>query len=166
MWLATWAACSRVRRITELAPPLWINHHPNPRVLSLRWYVNLFLQTSTWETITVRIGLFKTDKKKQTCQPGADLENWGPQANIGTGGPIHLHKLPRSTLRFLFCHDASCCTMVPHSCVQCFYMLHVIMGFFHLHLFIHLTVTFILSCCRPRNSNCFTVEIQVLTKTK
>ncbi len=56
--------------------------------------------------------------------------------------------------------------MVPHSCVQCFYILHVIMGFFHLHLFIHLTVTFILSCCRPRNSNCFTVEIQVLTKNK
>ncbi len=74
--------------------------------------------------------------------------------------------LPRSTLRFLFCRDACCCTMVPHSCVQCFYMLHVIMGFFHLHLFIHLTVTFILSCCRPRNSNCFTVEIQVLTKNK
>ncbi len=57
MWLATWAARSRVRRITELAPPLWINLHPNPWVLSLRWYVNLFLQTSLWETITVRIGL-------------------------------------------------------------------------------------------------------------
>ncbi len=46
-----------VLRITELAPPLWINHHPNPWVLSLRWYVNFFLQTSIWETITVRIGL-------------------------------------------------------------------------------------------------------------
>ncbi len=57
MWLATWAARSRVRRITELAPPLRINRHPNPWVLSLRWYVNLFLQTSIWETITVRIGL-------------------------------------------------------------------------------------------------------------
>ncbi len=57
MWLVTWAARSRVRRITELAPPLWTNRHPNPWVLSLRWYVNLFLQTSTWETITVRIGL-------------------------------------------------------------------------------------------------------------
>ncbi len=30
--------------------------------------------------------------------------------------------------------------------------------------FIHLADTFILSCCRPRNSNWFTVEIQVLTK--
>ncbi len=40
MWLVTWAARSRVRRITELAPPLWINRHPNPWVLSLRWYVN------------------------------------------------------------------------------------------------------------------------------
>ncbi len=57
MWLATWAARSRVLRITELAPPLWINLHPNAWVLSLRWYVNLFLQTSIWETITVRIGL-------------------------------------------------------------------------------------------------------------
>ncbi len=44
-------------RITELAPPLWINHRPNPWVLSLRWYVNLFLQTSIWETITIWIGL-------------------------------------------------------------------------------------------------------------
>ncbi len=57
MWLVTWAARSRMCRITEVAPPLWINLHPNPWVLSLRWYVNLFLQTSIWETITVRIGL-------------------------------------------------------------------------------------------------------------
>ncbi len=27
MWLATWAARSRVRRFTELAPPLWIWIH-------------------------------------------------------------------------------------------------------------------------------------------
>ncbi len=60
MWLATWAARSRVRRITELAPPLWINLHPNAWVLSLRWYINLFLQTSLWETITVRIGLLSS----------------------------------------------------------------------------------------------------------
>ncbi len=40
MWLVTWAARSWVCRITELAPPLWINHHPNPWVLSLRWYVH------------------------------------------------------------------------------------------------------------------------------
>ncbi len=57
MWLATWAARSRVLRNTELAPPLWINRHPNPWVLSPRWYVNLFLQTSILETVTVRIGL-------------------------------------------------------------------------------------------------------------
>ncbi len=50
--------------------------------------------------------------------------------------------LPRSTLRFLFCCDACCCTMVPHSCVQCFYIfhVHVIMGFFHLHLHLHLFI--------------------------
>ncbi len=29
-------ARSRVRRITELTPPLWMNRHPNPWVLSLR----------------------------------------------------------------------------------------------------------------------------------
>ncbi len=47
-------------RITELAPPLRITRHPDPWVLSLRWYVNVFLQTSIWETITVRIGLKNT----------------------------------------------------------------------------------------------------------
>ncbi len=36
------SSASRVRRVTELAPPLWINLHPNAWVLSLRWYVNLF----------------------------------------------------------------------------------------------------------------------------
>ncbi len=54
--------------------------------------------------------------------------------------------LPRSPLRFLFCRDACCCTMLPHSCVQCFYIfhVHVIMGCFHLHLhlFIQQTLLF------------------------
>ncbi len=57
MWLATWARSQF--RITELASPLWINRHPNPRVLSLRWYV-IYLQTSIWETVTIRIRLMTT----------------------------------------------------------------------------------------------------------
>ncbi len=43
----------------------WINHRPNPWVLSLRWYVNVFLQTSIWETITVRIGLLSGNEKER-----------------------------------------------------------------------------------------------------
>ncbi len=47
--------------------------------------------------------------------------------------------VPRSTLRILFCHDACCCTMVPHSCVQYFYIFHVyvikmIISFTFIHL--------------------------------
>jgi len=57
MWLATWAAHSRVRRITELTPLLWINHHPDPWVLSLRWYVHLFLQTSYEKQLPSESGL-------------------------------------------------------------------------------------------------------------
>ncbi len=60
----------------------------------------------------------------------------GPQANIGMGPYTYV---PRSTLRILFCHDACCCTMVPHSCVQCFYIFHVyvikmIISFTFIHL--------------------------------
>ncbi len=59
--------------------------------------------------------------------------------------------LPRSTLRFLFCRDACCCTMVPHSWVQRFYIFHVhviIVIFSFTFTFIHLADTFIISCSR------------------
>ncbi len=42
MRLVTWAVHSRVRRITELASPMWINHHSNPWVLSLRCHAIYF----------------------------------------------------------------------------------------------------------------------------
>ncbi len=77
--------------------------------------------------------------------------------------------LPRSTLRFLFCRDACCCTMVPHSCVQCFYIFSCtcyngILSFTFTFTFIHLADTFILSCCRPWNSNWLPLRYKVLTK--
>ncbi len=67
---------------------------------------------------------------------GAGLVNWGSQANIGMGPYTFAHiylEQPWGS-----CHDACCCTMVPHSCVLCFYIfhVHVIMVLFHLHLLI------------------------------
>ncbi len=79
---------------------------------------------------------------------GADLVNWGPQAKIGMGpytfADIHLNQPWVS----FFCHDACCCTMVPHNWVQCFYIFHahiikVVLSFSF--KFIHLADTFILS---------------------
>ncbi len=99
---------------------------------------------------------------------GADLVNWGPQANIGMGPYTFAHIYLDQPWGFFFCRDACCCTVVPHSWVQCFYIFHVryngILSF--TFTFIHLADAFILSCCRPRNSNWLTVEIQVLTKKR
>ncbi len=58
--------------------------------------------------------------------PGADLVNWGPQANIGMG-PYKFAHIYQINLEFPFCRDACCCSMVPHS----YRISHV-----HLHLFI------------------------------
>ncbi len=67
-----------------------------------------------------------------------DLVNWRPQANIRMGPYTFAHIYQINLEVPFFCRDACCCTMVPHSCVQCFHIIyvHVIMGFFHLHLFI------------------------------
>ncbi len=64
--------------------------------------------------------------------------NWGPQANIGMGPYTFAHIYLDLEVPFFFCHYACCCTMVPHSSVQCFYIFHVhiIMGFFYLHLLV------------------------------
>ncbi len=80
MWLVTF----RVRRITELIPPLWINHRPNPWVLSLRWYVNVFLQTSIWETITVR----ETKSPTRTCSVSYH-QSW--EKNNTAHNILHVH---------------------------------------------------------------------------
>ncbi len=64
MQLSTWAAGSGFVGWVQWFLH-WINHRPNPWVLSLRWYVNVFLQTSIWETITVRIGLLSGNEKER-----------------------------------------------------------------------------------------------------
>ncbi len=74
--------------------------------------------------------------------------------------------LPRSTLRFIFCCDACCCTMVLspmflHFSCTCY---NGILSF--TLTFINLADTFIILCCRPWNSNWFTVEIEVNKKIK
>ncbi len=66
--------------------------------------------------------------------PRGGFSELGAPGKYRNGALYICTNLPRSTLKFLFCCDAYCCTMVPHSCVQCFYILHVIMGFLHLHL--------------------------------
>ncbi len=88
-----------------------------------------------------------------------DLENWGPQANLG---PYTFIDQPWGSFR----RDACCCTMVPHSFYPTF--LHFSFTCYNGILsftFIHLEDTCIISCCRPWHSIRSTIEIQVLTKT-
>ncbi len=63
--------------------------------------------------------------------PGADLENWGPQANIGMGPNTFAHNLEDSFF-LLWC-------LLLHNGAP--YLRHVVMGFFHLHLLLFIWQT-------------------------
>ncbi len=97
---------------------------------------------------------------------GGFSELWAP-GKYRNGGLYICTHLSRSTLRFLFLvvmlAAAQWCPIAVSNVSTFFmYMYNGILSF--TFTFIHLADNFIISRCRPRNSNWFTVEIKVYQK--